>query len=723
MGNNIDTIQSIKLENFKGYRVSAPDAVKEIDFTIRGQPADLILVTGKNGVGKTSLLEAIDWVLNQPDVGAGGYITNDQSNGAITINDVRFELKGKAKTDHKKLSTIASFFYQENIRELACNEIIQLLEPGNKPGEEIKRGLKALQVKLEDWQRQIHKMKYRKNYEEERKALAGKVNELVGKLPQELPLRQELVDRTLTLKNGNLQSKWDSQIRNLSKAIGSFSNLAEPVGSRLPDQLSHIGHSLLEYRGFQADSSEKGGEPLALTEGFLSTIKSLPANLAIKKWSPDTFLAPSDLQSALFVGSSTEIYVRIIEELEKRRTELTSEYQRLIKLQSRLQGDEISLSSWIDDFTHNISNWLEVWDDHPDVSDVTDLKKGIEVQLKSLSTLTDSRSVELKEKIEMVTGEGQAATARLNQIKRSQQVVKDLNAHSSQLSHILNGPDFTVKELTDYVSEYLETTKKPAPDKISTVDQSDIIHQLGRVFMNWSILEIQKEEDDASAADLDSLEQAEKMISDALTISKQESGARSQLLSVVDEIPQAQLQQLLANLNQLLASFHFPVDFLPIEIKKDGTSRAPEWGFATKSGVKFEDLSTGQKSQLAICWTINLNLAMSEQLEHRVIGFDDFTTSLDMNQLIPAAVLLRKLAYADASDSWKRQVIVTSHHEDLTNRLLDFLLPPQDKSMKVIQFEDWLPGSGPQFKCYNVDMGNVREDGLEEAIKRVVQGT
>jgi energy-coupling factor transporter ATP-binding protein EcfA2/signal transduction histidine kinase len=723
LGNNIDTIKSIELENFKGYRTLGKSVGKQLDFTISGQPADLILVTGKNGVGKTSLLEAMDWVLNQPDIGAGGYITAGESSGAVSINGERYDLQGKAKTDHKKLSTVASFFYQENIVQLACNEIIQLLEPENKPGEDIKRGLKALQAKLEDWQRQIHKLKYRKNYEEERKALAGRVNDLVARLPQELPLRQELVDRTLTLKNGNLQSKWDSQIRNLSLSIGSFSDLAEPVGSRLPDQLNHIGHSLLEYRGPHVDCSGIGDEPPAFTRGFFSTIQSLPADLIIKKWSPDAALSPSDTENALFVGSDTDIYLERTEELEKRRTELNFKYQRLNKFQERLQGGESSLLTWVDGFTNNISNWLEAWDDHPDVSDVTDLKQSIEVQLKSLSILADSRSVELREKIEKVTGEGQAVTARLNRIKRLKEVVRVINAHSSQLSHLINGSNITVKELTDYVSDHLATPIEPASERASAIDQTDIIQELGKVFTNWAALEFQRAEDEANATDLDSVEHAEKMITDALAISKRESGAKSQLLSAVDRIPQAELEQLLENMNQLLASFHFPDDFLPIELKNYGTQKGPQWGFATKSGVEFDDLSTGQKSQLAICWTINLNLAISDQLGHRVVGFDDFTTSLDMNQLIPAAVLLRKLAYADASDSWKRQVIVTSHHEDLTNRLLDFLLPPQGKSMKVVQFEDWLPESGPLLKCYNVDMDKVNEEGLKDAVKRVVQAT
>lgn len=59
------------------------------------------------------MLEAMDWVLNQSNVGAGGFITTKESKGAVSINGKRFELNGKAKTDHKKLSTIASFFIKK----------------------------------------------------------------------------------------------------------------------------------------------------------------------------------------------------------------------------------------------------------------------------------------------------------------------------------------------------------------------------------------------------------------------------------------------------------------------------------------------------------------------------------------------------------------------------------------------------------------------------------
>ncbi|MVE49448.1 recombinase RecF, partial [Vibrio cholerae] len=163
--------------------------------------------------------------------------------------------------------------------------------------------------------------------------------------------------------------------------------------------------------GRQVDFSEKGNELPAFTKEFLSTIQSLPAELVIKKLSEDTILAPSELENTLFVGSDTDIYADKVDELEKQRIELTNEYQRLNKLQAQLQGDENSILTWIDGFTDNVSSWLEAWDEHPDISDVIDLKQGLQVQLEKLSTLTTARSVEIRGKIEKVIERGQVVTA------------------------------------------------------------------------------------------------------------------------------------------------------------------------------------------------------------------------------------------------------------------------------------------------------------------------
>lgn len=51
-------IKKIYIKNFRGY-----EGEKEFDFTTNNKPNNLILLSGANGYGKTSLLEAIEWCL------------------------------------------------------------------------------------------------------------------------------------------------------------------------------------------------------------------------------------------------------------------------------------------------------------------------------------------------------------------------------------------------------------------------------------------------------------------------------------------------------------------------------------------------------------------------------------------------------------------------------------------------------------------------------------
>jgi len=716
LGRSHKIIHNIELENFKGYRKADGGESKKFDLD-----ADLILVTGKNGVGKTSLLEAIDWVLNQPDEGAGDYLTSGEKTGAVRINGETFNLEGKTKVDRHKLNTVASFFYQENIAELACNEIIQLLEPENKPATEIRQGLKALQSQLENWQRTLYDLRYSKNYDEERKKLAAKVSQLLLTLPEQSHLRKELGDITLTLKNGNLQNKWDSQIKNLSENIGLIGHLVAPIGANLPQHLNHIGANLLEYRAQKKTPSGLDKIEAPFDKSFLSMLRELPKDLKIKKWEGNVDLLESDISNTLYITPEANIYAETIKKLQKSQEFLQTEYQCLTDMMVVFQGSDQTLTHWTSSFKKNVDDWLFAWNQHAEKPNISAIKVNLQAQIESLESLSNERYLELKEQLLKVENKGRRNAFKLNNTIRMQEKANKIGAHAKQLAPILSKQDVSINELEIFVTNSFNEKHDQNLIDTKTVDETKIAHELGAIFNDWSELEIQKQIDDKNATDIEKIKLAENLIIGAIAICKQEAGARSQLLSIIGVIPKAELEQLVQNMNNLLASFHFPEDFLPISLENNGTDKSPKWGFKTHSNVNFEDLSTGQKSQLAICWTINLNLALTDQLGHSVIGFDDFTTSLDMNQMIPAAVLLRKLAYANNDASWKRQVIVTSHHEDLTNRLLDFLLPPSGKSMKVIQFEDWSVTKGPSFKCYNVDMGNVEPEGLEAAIKRVVK--
>ena len=123
-------------------------------------------------------------------------------------------------------------------------------------------------------------------------------------------------------------------------------------------------------------------------------------------------------------------------------------------------------------------------------------------------------------------------------------------------------------------------------------------------------------------------------------------------------------------------------------------------------GLEFSDgdlpersLSTGQKTLLAAASMLALNVYRERTIGHGLMLLDDFTTSLDMAQIPAFAHLVRQFAYAPRNSSAKRQVFLSSHHEDLSNRLLDFIQPPsEDFRLRVLNFAGWSLQEGPEIE-------------------------
>ncbi|WP_157833029.1 P-loop NTPase family protein [Desulfofundulus thermocisternus] len=105
-------------------------------------------------------------------------------------------------------------------------------------------------------------------------------------------------------------------------------------------------------------------------------------------------------------------------------------------------------------------------------------------------------------------------------------------------------------------------------------------------------------------------------------------------------------------------------------------------------------LSTGQKAQLGLAMILGLNYSLNRYIGHNIIALDDVTTAFDMAQLPRTAALIRQIVYA-SGEEFGRQVFIVSHHEDLTNRLLDFLIPPEGRKMRILNFVNWTSNNGP----------------------------
>lgn len=716
MDHSNQTVRNLVISNFKGYRQHQPEKPIELDL----DDADLILVTGKNGVGKTSILQALDCCLNQGLI-PSKFLTEKEDTGFVSVNGVPYPVQKDLYQD-KSLASVSTFFFQENIARLACSEVIELLEPENTPGLIIKNGLQNLLKQIEAWQLQLQQKTYAKDYETERKKQAQLVTECVKQLPDDFPAKASLLQSTLTLTGGILQNKWQSQLRNLSAALSKVHGLPEVVGESTPIHLDHIATCLKELNIQYINSRLDTDKPQEKYQLLLRRLQQFSESINVY-WREesdsyndifDTESGTNELEpETLIVGINQSYYDGQIQSKKDLQEDLRAQYKN-VQLSLESLSEITSIEAWLQTFRANTENWLRVFDGDDDSEKFIEITQSIAAEADVLLALANDRQHPLLGNRASIESAGKQISIEIQQLVLAKSLAETLQSFSEELLPFFGGKTFSINELITHI-----TSKISEPHKTSiSVSEPDFVLRLVETFFSWAKLEIDYELDRQNTLQTEAIGQAKEMLASAQKICKQESGARSQLLSLMGEIPAVELQNLTATMNSLLDKFHFPRDFLPIRLENRGTKK-PEWTFITSNGVKFDDLSTGQKTQLAICWTINLNLALTDTLKHRVIGFDDFTTSLDMNQLIPAAVLLRKMAYAKPNDKSKRQVIVTSHHEDLTNRLLDLLLPPNAYKMRVIQFEDWSPITGPKFRVLKVDLGE--QESSPEKIKLAVK--
>lgn len=177
-------------------------------------------------------------------------------------------------------------------------------------------------------------------------------------------------------------------------------------------------------------------------------------------------------------------------------------------------------------------------------------------------------------------------------------------------------------------------------------------------------------------------------------------------------------------LDQVAARFKLGQGALPLRLDDTivdaGDSERPAQMRLAKisfhDGRELAHFSTGQRSQAAVAFMVAQNLLVGNstevprivaQLPHRVLILDDVATSYDLSNLVVETLLWRQLAYTD-NPLLKRQIFIASHHDDLTNQLIDLLAPPgaaDDKpgfELRILRITDWSPTSGPEIKQQRV---------------------
>lgn len=163
-----------------------------------------------------------------------------------------------------------------------------------------------------------------------------------------------------------------------------------------------------------------------------------------------------------------------------------------------------------------------------------------------------------------------------------------------------------------------------------------------------------------------------------------------------------------ASTGQLEALFTATLDntlfrFLPrpglLPIRRD-SSYEDRFCLIGADGRPWSDFSTGEKAQLALGLMLAYALALRDTLPAQVLLLDDTSTAFDLGNLVRQASWLRQLAYhPEPQHRW--QLIMVSHHDELTSRLVELLAPPGKRTLQVLEFRAFTPGFGPEVASYH----------------------
>jgi len=272
-------IKYIELENFRGF---AQRTVINLD-------ADLILITGKNGVGKSSILLAVDLLLNGTTTmlgQVGGLLTAGKNSGWIRsrsdsrIVESELDLKTtKAPRLHADLLERAQFFFPEALGSPDnSSDILSILSPTSSDWDSIKDALASAQdiltrekpqILIQEFDVNLERRHVSQAFEEARAAVMADGDE-------DTKLVSLVQDpQNILIKGNNLAKHWEGQLRNLLRSLNEeLGRLSSPNDGSPAEVLSELSDVFENVA--QRKMQETVG-PDARTNQFTRLARSLTA--------------------------------------------------------------------------------------------------------------------------------------------------------------------------------------------------------------------------------------------------------------------------------------------------------------------------------------------------------------------------------------------------------------------------------------------------------------
>ena len=684
----IERVKKLKIKNFRGFK---GEHIFNLD-------ADIILLSGKNGVGKSTMIYALDRLLNGYSKNGilskiGNNITSVGSDSPFTIQINEENALSKeeeffiSKDDtYSRLYELGSIFYQEYFNDIGLEDILKILS-GDLSTMQFKPLLNNIRDSFIPQLKSVY-LPSTIDVFERRREFFTKWKEIIEELKKYEQFKD--IKQNFLFDNKGTPNLIESQFYNFlidrSKKLNVDKNYENIDKNDFLEILRNIRDFFDEFSS-KTDQVSTSNE----TDFWKNLYKYI--NHRVERYDGKLNIFAEELKIYLIPDDKQLEFLEL--ELNNRKTVLEKLNKEIEKIEKSLKKWSILGQPSFEEILNALPLYANSMNDLKDVYYPTEVVLWLKNISKNIEKITEVFNLwyeklrKLKEQKEKEKDSLKLEVSFITELIDFNKSIAKLNLKNKIIDKLSKTGSVLLKDiLTGNIQEQKKALK-------------DIVLEIIDILNSQIEKENRLKEEVSSQKKYKNQNKIEKIIEYTEKVIRKENGTNAVLLAITNTIPEQKLKELTYTLNSILRFFHFPHEFLDIKIINSGTKKKPKYIFATSKGKKlnYSNLSTGQKSQLAIAWTIGLNYLLSNKLPHKVIMFDDVTTSLDLAQLIPSSLLFRKMAYSDSNN---RQVIISSHHDDLTNRFVDFLMPPPGKKFKVIYFEDWTFENGPKYKEYMV---------------------
>jgi DNA repair exonuclease SbcCD ATPase subunit len=712
-------VKSIRLCRFRGF-VNTSEVVNSDE--IINTDADIVLLTGPNGFGKTSLIDALCLLLNRhyyeerlplsscnEENNSGTFIEavikyaqNESDSVKVTVgkNSKNLEIiPSESPWLHgisKELAARCSFFYQDLLGKLFEEEntqvrLLDFLSPKPKNVEEAQKAVKQAMTQWKADSEGILKSFAQKGFpsegdvNEKRKQAVIDFREAWNELVKavqttmQIALPQRDKDWLFLINSKNLRSGWQGELRNF---------VQECLAELIPE-------------GIEFDKNEKPSAVLSRLKEALSQLRQRPIDQKMSIREKLKFLLDDITNEALVFPPPTWLEKeKEINILSKKVSELEMWLTLFEKLEGHFDNpdgpDFIKVLTALRD---QGKIWLEVPEVSPDISPPLSVIEWLrKIEMDDFDRLVDLLE-EWKSNISQKRFEFQQNLSDEKKELQNQRMFLD---RSREIFNLLEQAGLIV-ELSDFADSDTTLPSSILKERISIHAQSSQFHsameRVQEAIFRW--IEIEKlNEDRISALQREKGYLKAKEYIDIVSKALEKEAGKNSVLNAAILPPEDVLRKLERIINEILERFRIVEGICPIqlEIKQIKGVNSKLLQIKAANGRPLGAFSTGQKSQLGLALLLGLNYSLNEYIGHNIIALDDVTTVFDMAQLPRTAALIRQIAYAPGDDSTRRQVFIASHHEDLTNRLLDFLIPPEGRELRILNFVKWSDTSGPEIE-------------------------